>query len=63
VLCAIPIVREVVQTDVNVNMTRMRPSAVRARRSWAIAGRRSQDIPAQLVKRLATLRHDGDVAV
>src|SRR5438445_11545486 len=32
--CAIPIVREVVPTDVNIRV-RMRPTAVRERRSWA----------------------------
>ena len=37
-LCAIPIVREVVPTDVNIRVRRMRPSAVRERRSWAIGG-------------------------
>jgi hypothetical protein len=37
-VCAIPIVREVVPTDVNIRVRRIRPSAVRERRSWAIGG-------------------------
>jgi hypothetical protein len=40
-VCAIPIVREVVPTDVNIRVRRIRPSAVRERRSWAIGGRRT----------------------
>ena len=31
-MCAIPIVREVVPTDVNIRVRRIRPSAVRERR-------------------------------
>ena len=40
-VCAIPVVREVVPTDVNIRVRRIRPSAVRERRSWAIGGRRT----------------------
>jgi hypothetical protein len=60
-VCAIPIVREVGPTDVHIRVRRIRPSAVRERRSWG--DRRPQDMLAQLLKRLAILRRDGDVAV
>src|SRR5205823_1945712 len=40
-VCAIPIVREVVPTGVNIRVRGTRPSAVRERRSWAIGGRRT----------------------
>lgn len=59
-MCAIPIVREVVPTDVNIRVRRIRSSAVR---EALLGDRRPQDMPAQLLTRLAISRRDGDVAV
>ena len=59
-LCAIPIVREVVPTDVNKGEE---DTAVGGAREALLGDRRPQDMPAQLLKRLAILRRDGDVAV